>query len=388
MNVPTKDDLHDLVEEEDRASISIYLPTFRAGKEVAQNSIRFKNLLRKAEENLRETGIKPASELQKLLKPAERLLANDFFWRNQSDGLAVFLSSDEFRDYRVPMHFDELVVVASRFHIKPLLTMLAADGRFYLLALSQNDVRLFQGTHYAVTEIEPDDLGIPKSLTDITQFELSEKELQFHTGAPPRQGGRDAVYYGTGAGDYDKKDALLRYFREIDKGLQSFLAKDPAPLVLAGVDYLLPIFRQATKSSSILRDSIVGNPEELSPEELHQRAWAIVQPLFEQQIEEEASRYRELAGQASDKVSKKLETIIPAAFHGRVETLFVAVGQQCWGSFNPENVSIQEHQEQMPSDQDLLDLAAVLVLQKGGIVYALDPQRLPDSTNSAAIFRY
>jgi len=132
----------------------------------------------------------------------------------------------------------------------------------------------------------------------------------------------------------------------------------------------------------------VGNPEELSPEELHQRAWAIVQPLFEQQIEEEASRYRELAGQASDKVSKKLETIIPAAFHGRVETLFVAVGQQCWGSFNPENVSIQEHQEQMPSDQDLLDLAAVLVLQKGGIVYALDPQRLPDSTNSAAIFRY
>jgi len=175
MNVPTKDDLHDLIEKEDRASISIYLPTFRAGKEVAQNSIRFKNLLRKAEENLRETGIKPASELQKLLKPAERLLANDFFWRNQSDGLAVFLSSDEFRDYRVPMHFDELVVVASRFHIKPLLTMLAADGRFYLLALSQNDVRLFQGTHYAVTEIEPDDLGIPKSLTDITQLDFQRK---------------------------------------------------------------------------------------------------------------------------------------------------------------------------------------------------------------------
>jgi len=42
------------------------------------------------------------------------------------------------------------VVVSDRFHLKPLLPLLTGDGRFYILALSQNQVRLLQGTRYSV----------------------------------------------------------------------------------------------------------------------------------------------------------------------------------------------------------------------------------------------
>jgi hypothetical protein len=121
---------------------------------------------------------------------------------------------------------------------------------------------------------------------------------------------------------------------------------------------------------------------------LHQKAWAIVKPLFEQELEKAAARYRELAGWASETASKKLDEIVPAAFHGRIETLFVAVGIQRWGTFNREEDSVLLHCEPQPGDRDLLDFAAAWTHRNGGMVYALEPQRLPDSAAAAAIFRY
>ena len=44
------------------------------------------------------------------------------------------------------LHFDELMVVAPGFHVMPLLALLTGDGLFYVLALSQNQVRLLAGT--------------------------------------------------------------------------------------------------------------------------------------------------------------------------------------------------------------------------------------------------
>jgi hypothetical protein len=59
----------------------------------------------------------------------------------------MFSAPDVFRHYRLPFPFQEFVVVTERFHVKPLLPLLSGDGQFYLLALSQNGVRVLQGTH-------------------------------------------------------------------------------------------------------------------------------------------------------------------------------------------------------------------------------------------------
>jgi hypothetical protein len=47
-----------------------------------------------------------------------------------------------------------LVIVSERFHVKPLLPLLSGDGRFYVLALSQNEIRLLQGTRYSVEQVD------------------------------------------------------------------------------------------------------------------------------------------------------------------------------------------------------------------------------------------
>jgi len=42
-----------------------------------------------------------------------------------------------------------------------------------------------------------------------------------------------------------------------------------APLVLAGVEYLFPIYQEANTYPDLVEEGITGNPENLKPEELH-----------------------------------------------------------------------------------------------------------------------
>ena len=81
---------------------------------------------------------------------------------------------------------------------------------------------------------------------------------------------------------------------------------------------------------------------------------------------------------------------MPAAHHGRVETLFVALGEQRWGAFIPDGTgSVILHDAYEQGDRDLLDVAAAATLQAGGRVYALPRDQIPSSDSAlAAIYRY
>jgi hypothetical protein len=168
--------------------------------------------------------------------------------------------------------------------------------------------------------------------------------------------------------------------------LVELLGGERIPLVLAGVGYLHAIYRKANTYPHLAGGGIEGNPEELSAEELHEQAWGIVHSLFLADQERAAAQYRQLAG--SEQVSNDIYQVVPAAYHGRVKTLFVATGIQQWGVFDPDLNKIELTEEPGSADEDLLDLAAVHALLSGGTVYAVAPERLPDETGLAAVFRY
>jgi hypothetical protein len=378
----TKDDLERLTEERAGPCVSIFMPTHRAGTETRQDPIRLKNLLSRAREQLVDGGLR-STEADGLLEPARELLEDEEFWRHQADGLALFLSPDSFQRYRLPLPFDELVVViADRYHVKPLLPLLAEDGEFYVLALSQNDVRFLRATRHGVEEA---DLGdAPRSLAEALKFDDPEKQLQFHTGTGGGAGGRPAVFHGHDP-QGDAKQDLLRFFRQVDAGVTEELKGRLAPLVLAGVDYLLPIYREASSYPHVLEGGIEGNPEGLRPEELRDRAWEVVEPQFAQARLEALDRYGQLAG--TGQTSTDLAEVVAAAYYGRVETLFVAAGSRRWGSFDPGSGTVHEHGEPEAGDGDLLDFAAVQTFLNGGTVHVLDPDEMP-AGEVAAVFRY
>jgi hypothetical protein len=83
-----------------------------------------------------------------------------------------------------------------------------------------------------------------------------------------------------------------------------------------------------------------------------------------------------------------METIARTAYHGGIDMLFVALGQHCWGVFDPTSSGVTLHEEAQPGDQDLLDFAAAHTLLNGGTVYAVQPKDMPVDSPVAGIPRY
>jgi hypothetical protein len=98
----TMADLKRLMDIEGELCMSLYMPTDPTPATADEHRIRFKNLLRQAEDTARERA--PANrELSASLAEGRRLLENDFFWRRQGSGLAVFIAPGVFLFHRLPV---------------------------------------------------------------------------------------------------------------------------------------------------------------------------------------------------------------------------------------------------------------------------------------------
>ncbi|MEE4607729.1 MAG: hypothetical protein V2L15_02480 [Desulfobacteraceae bacterium] len=362
--------------------VSIYMPTHRAGRQAEQDPIRFKNLLKQVENRFLAQGLR-SPEVRDRLKDAYQLLQDGGFWKRRSDGLAVFFSPENIHAFRLPVPFEETLVVSDRRHVKPLLSLLVSDSRFFILALSQNQVRLLEATGHSAFEVELE--GLPLSLAESFAGPSEDRQLQFHTGTPSGNGQRAAMFFGHDTSK-ENKDKLLRWFRMIDRKLREVLGDAKAPLVLAGVESLFPIYREANTYAHLIGEGLPGNPEGLKPENLHAQAWPLVEPVFKQGREEAAARYRQLAG--TGQTTSDIKEAVLAAHQGRVETLFVAVGVQAWGRYDPQQHRCEIHQAPEAGDADLLDLAAIQSLLRGGTVYAVAPAQVPDQQPLAAVYRF
>jgi hypothetical protein len=412
MDKLTYEDLQDLVQVSGFPCISIYMPAVRAGAETQQNHIRYKNLLRQAEDRLQQQGLRKP-EITDLFEPAWNLVQDSHYWNNQAAGLALFLSPGVFRHFRLPLAFGEEVAVNNRFQVKQLFPVLANEGNYYLLALSQKDIRLMEGDRYAIREIDLDTL--PASMSDALRFDDHEPQVQirYNRGS----GGKsDPMYHGHSEDHDSLKDRLVSYFHKVDEALQDYLAGKRAPLVLAGVEYLIPIYRQASSYDFIAEQAIPGNPEMLRREELHQQAWPIVEPLFSSEQADAVELFHIWAPHG--KASGDLEEIIQAAYYGRIERLFVSSEARQWGKFDPETGALElaapgsvtggaqipdtgagsvdevtaEHVETGGSPgrgfEDLYDLAVVHTFINRGQVFVVPANQVPGGGSIAAVYRY
>lgn len=371
--------------------ISLYMPTFRAGAEVQQNSIRLKNLLAAVENQLGERGMSPRA-IETRLAPLNALMGNWDFWQNQGDGLALFLHDDRLSTFRLPYAVDERVVVSARAYIKPLVPMANHDDDFFVLLLNQGQVQLLQGTRYSTSEVELAD-DVPRSLEEALQYDEFESHLQYHTGSgrTTDSGEQGAMFHGHGLGGDEAidKENILRFFRALDNGVRAAIGESQAPLVLVGIEYLQGAYRQVNHYGRLLDAGVDSNPDDLSVDVLHARVWEIVSPLFAQDRQQAYDQYKHLQGNQDERAAASVEEIVPAAYFQRIDTLFLQEGQERWGTFDAE--ANQVRVVESPSafdDEELMDFTVVHTLLNGGTVYVVPASEMPDDAPLAAIFRY
>src|SRR5579883_3003845 len=152
MQIPSKFEVKTLAEEYHGSCLSLFLPIERIGRETQQNPVRLRHLLREVEQQL-EQNPQFASKQTELLEPFQKLPDDEAFWLEEGRGLALFHNLELFRSYRLPKAIREQVVVSTHFYLKPLFPFLTNEGHFYLLALSQNQVRLLSGTRSTIQEV-------------------------------------------------------------------------------------------------------------------------------------------------------------------------------------------------------------------------------------------
>lgn len=381
----TLDRLMSLAQAHGDTRVSLYMPTRRFGPgSQEEDTTRLKNLIRTAEEQLTDRGLR-APEIAALLDPVRTLADDRPLWLRSAEGLAVLSGPEGVQTLQVPTPVGELTWVGDRYYLRPLLASLNSSETFWLLTLSQKRVRLLTGDGYSLAEVPAE--GIPESLTDALKWDDYEKSsLQFHTGTSGSGSGgrRPAVFHGTG--EVDAKDEIVRYFRGIDRGLHELLKESAAPLVMAGVDYLLPLYRDVNSYPNLIDDAILGNPDGLGDTELHARAWAIVAEVLASDRRKEADRASELW--ASARITPDPEAITAAAHHGRVDTLLLADDAHWWGAFDENAGKLTLHATASNGDEDVLDRVAFETLASGGSVISLPAVEMPHGKDAVALLRY
>lgn len=253
------------------------------------------------------------------------------------------------------------------------------------MALSKNEVRLFACTRQTVRQVDFEDA--PRSMFDMQVDDDPGYNVPIR--AADVSGGADLMYNKVTQGaanenEYEKNE-LTKYFRAIDAALVSMHEGEKIPLILAGVEYLIPLYREKSNYPYITEEFIKGNPELISGDQLHEKAWTLVEPIFTKGEEVAEEKFKQFSGQQNNMTLTSLEEIIPAAFNGQIESLFIDNDIDQWGKFDHETNKILVSDEENDGDVDLIEYASILTLSRGGKVYT---DKVPNEGRLAAVLRY
>ncbi len=261
--------------------------------------------------------------------------------------------------------------------------MFTGDGKFYVLALELENVKLYEQTRHSIAEVVIDDI-IPSRMEETVGHDYEQKSLQYKSGA---DGQGRAMYHGHAEGDRDRKNEIARYFRAIDKGLAALLNDDNIPMIVASQDYLFSIYKDENSYKHLLPDPITCNLSETDTFLLNEMAWEKVAPIFDRERKENIESFKQFDG--TGRTSSEIEQVVPAALDGKIDTLFVQNRADSWGIYNPEKRHVRVDEEPLPSSVSLLNKAAIKTFLNGGKVYLMGKDEMPNPYSKVnALYRY
>jgi hypothetical protein len=381
-------------------SVTLYLPTHRAGAEKEQDRIRLKSLVRSADEALVAQGIR-GPEADALLGEVTALLDDTGFWHETTKGLAIFVDPMETRVLRVDVAMPEQCVVGSRFYLRPLAMAYRGDERFFALALDRNRARPFVGDRAEIAEVPLDPAA--SSFAETTKYDEHEESLQYTTHSSPESvagsGATIGQFHGHGGENVDKNE-LERFAAGLDKAVTARLgAENTVPLLLLGVNYQLATYRGVSTCRALASEQIEGATDELTDRAIHAKALAALAPRFAATI---VTDLAELESRPSSLVSSDPAEIVSAAASGRVKTLFFDEATGPYGVFDRNLFAVapvcgaaprylRESADSETADGecgwDLVDLALAETVLHGGAIHAFDGEAAPVN-GVAAVLRY
>ena len=356
MKLFSKSNIKKLEEKKRDFNISVFVPTYRAHKD-DQNLIAFKNAIKEVHHKLAEHGYSD-DEIKKLIRPLTDLQSKEGFWGQQSDGLAVFMNETYFELHTVPVHFEPISYVGKEFYVKPMLPLINQKNELYLMTISSNQIALFECEDYSISELDISK-DFPQSVKESNWHINKKSTLQSH-------GMKSSDVHGHGAGNDKEEEAIKRHFRDVNTGLESFFKGKTKPLLLAGVDHIVRLFKETFNYEHILDEHISGNHDNSSLLELHERAMMIMSDKNQEDLESDFRDLKEIMHTA--RTETEIDKILKAVVTGKVHTLYLNGDHKDWGSFDPNKLEVKHTAAKTNGQIDLVNTAALKTILNGGEV--------------------
>ncbi len=366
--------------------LSLYIPLEKSSNNFREVHIQLGNLKRKALLELERREVSPEDQ-EEILAPVERVMLETEASRFRGNGLAIFSGKGFSSILLLSKSPPVFMEIDTHFKLDYILPLSVDRERYYLLGLSLHSVRLWDCDGVSMHEIPL--TGTETNIQKTPHFQESHGQVSFHTNSNPGSGGHGSAYFGYGSGQGDgklMKQEIQHFFQAIDHGVHTILPKKNLPLVLAGVGYLLPIYREVSKYPQLIAEEIIGNPDSQDKiEDLHGRANSLFQHLEKEECNRASHIFKE--NLATGRGASGVTDVVPSAFYGRLTHLFLEAGKVQWGIFDKASGKINLQNSYVPGAVDLANLACVHALLHGGKVYALTREEMPNNGDFAALCR-
>ncbi len=372
----TREDLQNLLAKHAQPCVSILLPMQRHAPASHENQIRFKKAVKTVEAALAQKPEYKAGAPEILTKLAT--LDRDETWAQNRDALAVYCSPEFLAWWTFAETMPETVAVSDSFFTKPLLKYLQGEVRYYVLALTKDNVTLFEGGRESLDPVHVP--GMPRGMREL------ESKAHGQGVAVRSTSGHGTVHFGTSGSEDDGKQDLRAMFRLVDRALLPLTHDQRVPLILATFDHYHGLFHEVSKNPALLDERIEGDPERMSREQIRDRALAMLTPRRTEALKAVAEAYG--VAVARHRGTNYLPNIAKAATQGRVQTMLIEDGRHVPGRLDRATGDVSSPRTAEDASTDLLDDVAELVLAAGGNVYVLPKSLMPTDVGAAAIYRY
>jgi hypothetical protein len=345
-------------------SLSILLPTHRRRPENQQDPIRVKNLVTEATDRL--LGEFSKREIAPLLENLDQL-CEAIDYEHALDGLALFVNQDFARKFYLPFPVKERVIVGDSFATRDLVFALNRSHRYWVLALSEQPTRLYEGALDTLMEVTAG--GFPMT-------------HEGPGGAEPLPGG-----FGISRSAY-RDERHRQFFRQVDAAFGGLAKDDPLPLVVVGVDRYRAFFNEVSNNKSLILTTLTGSHDNTSAHELGKLVWPLVQEAM-------AKRRREVfqaldAAVSARKTASGMGEVWRMAQEGRGATLLVEEDFHYPARVDATGLHLEPADDPTAPDviDDAVDDLIETVLAKGGRVVFVDNGTLENHQRVAMILRY
>lgn len=368
IDLPTRPEILKLAETRGGPCVTIYLATTPLTEATPKDRIDLKNLLKEAIAQLDAAGTAKRS-IWPIDAAVTDLIEDDAFWVTQANALAIFVTPDQIRTFRLPNKLHSQVEVSDRFHIKPLLRAVTFPHNAYVLAVGMGAVRLIEVSADLPPYVVPVP-GLPRDMADA----LGRRSHTERSG----QGK---------SGEITSENALLtRYARSIDAALRPILTGQEIPLIVAAAEPMSSVFRAVSSYAHTASQTIGGSPDGTPDHELAAAARTVLDGIYVAEIAAIRDLYatREMQGRATSDIAGAAR----AATFGAIDTLLVDIEEVVIGTVSDDDGAVTFANVASAENYGVVDEIASRAIKSGARVLSARKADIPGGANLAAILRY